>query len=252
MTHQNPEKPIGQKSYGSIGHLPGSRKGPKDIGMSASQAAICLRKARDRHDTIIVQEKLDGSNVCVANVAGQLIALGRSGHPAVSSNLEHHRMFAAWVEHHRELFEFLQPGQRLCGEWLALAHGTIYTLHHAPFVAFDLISGAWDRHTYDDMRSTIHPDIVTPAILHRGGPCSIDQAMLALNETGFHGATEPAEGAVWRVERQGKVDFLAKYVRHDKVDGKYLVNGVKVLSPIWLYRWSDLPKAEVAQPNNPA
>lgn len=30
------------------------------------------------------------------------------------------------------------------------------------------------------------------------------------------------EGAVWRVERKGVVDFLAKYVRHGKVDGKYI------------------------------
>jgi hypothetical protein len=30
------------------------------------------------------------------------------------------------------------------------------------------------------------------------------------------------EGAVWRVERKGKVDFLGKYVRPEKVDGCYL------------------------------
>jgi hypothetical protein len=38
---------------------------------------------------------------------------------------------------------------------------------------------------------------------------------------GMHGALEPLEGAVWRVEREGKVDFLGKYVRHFKQDGKY-------------------------------
>lgn len=38
----------------------------------------------------------------------------------------------------------------------------------------------------------------------------------------FHGALDPVEGAVWRVERGGSVDFLAKYVRPDKVDGCYL------------------------------
>jgi hypothetical protein len=38
---------------------------------------------------------------------------------------------------------------------------------------------------------------------------------------GGHGATDPVEGAIWRIERKGEVDFLAKYVRHDKVDGKY-------------------------------
>ena len=35
-------------------------------------------------------------------------------------------------------------------------------------------------------------------------------------------ALDPVEGAVWRCERQGAVDFLGKYVRPDKIDGKYL------------------------------
>jgi hypothetical protein len=42
-----------------------------------------------------------------------------------------------------------------------------------------------------------------------------------LKESG-HGAVDTVEGAVWRVERYGKVEFLAKYVRQDKVDGCYL------------------------------
>ena len=56
--------------------------------------------------------------------------------------------------------------------------------------------------------------------------------MKRLNEFGFHGALDPVEGAVWRVERDkatGKggqkkrvVDFLVKYVRSDKIDGRYL------------------------------
>jgi len=33
---------------------------------------------------------------------------------------------------------------------------------------------------------------------------------------------DQTEGVVYRVERKGKVDFLAKWVRHDKVDGKYV------------------------------
>jgi hypothetical protein len=39
---------------------------------------------------------------------------------------------------------------------------------------------------------------------------------------GKHGALEPIEGVMWRVERKGKVDFLCKYVRPDKQDGIYL------------------------------
>ena len=53
-----------------------------------------------------------------------------------------------------------------------------------------------------------------------------------LSKHGFHGALDPVEGAVWRVERDkptGKkgerrhiVDCLVKYVRPGKLDGMYL------------------------------
>ena len=35
-----------------------------------------------------------------------------------------------------ELFSFLEPGERICGEWLAQAHGTRYTLQK-PSYSFD-------------------------------------------------------------------------------------------------------------------
>jgi hypothetical protein len=45
--------------------------------------------------------------------------------------------------------------------------------------------------------------------------------MLECIKVSGHGAIDQVEGAVWRVERKGIVDFLVKYVRHDKEDGKY-------------------------------
>ena len=59
--------------------------------------------------------------------------------------------------------------------------------------------------------------------------------MKMLGQFGFHGALEPVEGAVWRVERKGKVDFLGKYVRPDKIDGCYLpeINGG---AAVWNWR----------------
>jgi hypothetical protein len=71
--------------------------------------------------------------------------------------------------------------------------------------------------------------------------------MKALDTYGFNGASDPVEGAVWRVERNeltnpGQnsdrrwiVDFLVKYVRHDKQDGIYLpeISGKK---SVWNWR----------------
>ena len=45
---------------------------------------------------------------------------------------------------------------------------------------------------------------------------------LKLLGSGIYGNPEKPEGVVYRVEREGRVDFLAKFVRSDKEDGKYL------------------------------
>jgi hypothetical protein len=228
-------KPLGIKAYGSICHLPGSRLGPGDHKLNPGQAKILTEKARDKHDVIIVQEKLDGSNVAVARINGQLIALGRAGYPAISSKYEQHRFFAGWVYERLDRFEFLTEGERLCGEWLAQAHGTRYTLAHEPFVPFDLMRGA-ERANYEEFRARLSPGGFTlPSLLSVGPPISATRAMELLGAHGFHGAVDPVEGAVWRVERKGKVDFLGKYVRPDKKDGCYLPE-LRGGEPHWNWR----------------
>ncbi len=95
-----PEKstrPLGMKAYGHIAHLPGSRLGLGDHKLTLGQAKILTEKARDKHDRIIVREKLDGSNVAVARVDSELIPLGRSGYRAISSPYDQHKFFALWV-----------------------------------------------------------------------------------------------------------------------------------------------------------
>jgi hypothetical protein len=233
-------KPLGIKAYGSICHLPGSRLGPGDHKLNEGQARILTRKARDRHDVVYVQEKLDGSNVCVARVSGQLIALGRAGYPAVSSPHVQHRLFDCWVHEHAGRFEWLREGERLCGEWLAQAHGTRYALAHEPFVAFDLMRGA-ERAAYAEFLMRVAAGGFTmPRLLSEGPPVSIERTLELLEghpkcRNGFHGALDLVEGAVWRVEREGAVDFLGKFVRPDKVDGCFLPE-VSGKEAVWNWR----------------
>jgi len=234
-------KPLGRRSYGSIPHLFGSRRGPRDFGVNDGQQRICCVKTRDKFDEIIVQEKLDGSNVAVAFKDGQLLALTRAGLLASESPFIQHPAFASWVEaNEARLRRVLREGERLCGEWLALAHGTIYDLPHEPFVAFDLMQNDV-RLPYDEFLERLNGDFITPRLIHRGGAFSV-KAMLEQLEPSGHGARDGAEGAVWRVERfdvkrkRKVVDFLAKYVRADKVDGKYLPREDSPEKPaIWLW-----------------
>jgi len=261
------DKPLEMRAYGHIGHLPGSRMGPGDHRVHEGQGRICTVKARDRHDTIIVQEKVDGSCVAVARLMdghGTLIPLIRAGYPAVSSRFAQHHFFANWVWERMERFDFLQPGERLVGEWLAQAHSTRYNLPHEPFVAFDLMVGH-DRATHEAFLERVLPHgFITPHTVHTGGPLGlprdlarplsanypefpdsclrlqfallvIEEAMERVCSSSPHGAIDPIEGAVWRVERMGKVDFLAKYVRADKTDGIYLPD-VSGSPEVWNWR----------------
>jgi hypothetical protein len=182
-------------------------------------------QTRDRHDLIIVQEKLDGSNVACLKLEGKILPLTRAGNSAWSSPYEQHQLFARWVLDNEERFAaVLHDGERVCGEWLAQAHGTRYLPPHEPFVVFDLMVGT-ERLPVDLCALRLRlGQFVTPRELHRGGALSVERARKTL-----------VEGAVWRCEREGRVDFVVKWVRPDKVDGLYLPEMSGRL-PVWNWR----------------
>lgn len=228
-------KPLGQKAYGSIPHLPGSRLGPGDHHCQEGQARICTERLRDTYDRVTVTEKLDGSCVAVAKLDGVIVPLGRAGWPASSSPYEQHQLFHVWaMEHQQDFLDILSEGERLIGEWLAQVHGTRYLLTHAPFVAFDLMCGQ-RRAVYDEFRSRASGRFPMPNLIHDGPPLSVEAALSKLLPFGRHGALDLVEGAVWRVERKRHFDFLAKYVRPDKVDGFYLPE-ISGKEHIWNWR----------------
>ena len=218
-----PTKPLGIKAYGSIGHLPNSRIGVGDHVVPPGQARICCERTRDSKDVVIVQEKLDGACVAVAKIHDEIVPLGRVGYPWYTSPHQHVRAFGDWALTQEDRFyHLLHEGERIVGEWLALAHGTKYELWHEPFVPFDIMTGH-ERLTVDAFLPRVSEyGFVPPQRIKVGpGALSVSDAMSRLQGS-KHGAVDEIEGAVWRVERNGKVDFLAKYVRPDKVDGCYL------------------------------
>lgn len=227
-------KPLGGRAYGSIGHLPNSRLGPGDHSVHEGQGVICCQKARDKHDRIIVQEKLDGSCVSVALLDSQIIALTRAGYVANTSPYEQHHLFSDWVEANALRFrDVLREGERICGEWLAQAHGTIYDLSMGePFGAFDIFRDG-KRLPFDQFASRIEGVFDAPELIHDGGPISVEEAMTI--HADIHWPCDEIEGVVYRVERHGQVDFLAKHVRLDKQDGKYLET-VTGKPPVWNWR----------------
>lgn len=228
-------KPLGHKAYGSIPHLPGSKRGPADKGLTEQQASLLTQKCRPG-DTVIVEEKLDGSCVAIARQDGKILPLIRAGYLADSSPYAMHHHFAAWVRNNEKRFAaMLSEGERLCGEWLSEAHGTRYDFtsfggSHEPFYAFDVIKDE-RRLTRKEIysRSDLAYFVQWAPILWYGEAAfSVGEALEALNICGRTGcALDPVEGAVWRLERNGEVGFLGKFVRPDFPTGQYLNRGVK-------------------------
>lgn len=233
----NARKPLGGRAYGSIPHLPGSRRGPGDYGLEDAQAAPFLAEPR-RGWTVVVQEKLDGSNVCAAHHEGQIVALTRAGYLAESSPYAQHHAWARFVRDNEARFgALLAPGERACGEWMILAHGTRYVLPHEPFVLFDLRRGHGRESSAEVTRRAGLVGMTTPREIHRGGPMSIADAVARLDDMvgrRVHRAVDPPEGCVWRIERDRQEPMVAKWVRSEKVDGCYLAGvGASWSVDIW-------------------
>jgi len=227
------------KAYGSIAHLSGSYVAAGDKYVPEGMNRIATIKKRDKHDNIIVQEKLDGSCMGIYKKDNQIYAISRTGYLAIDSPFMFQRRFTDWVHLREDLWmDMLQNGERLMGEWMAMTHGTRYNLPGLPFMPFDIMKDkeriphaefAWRIFKY----VTVYP----PYLVNLGD--AIDP-LVAYEKmgNGSAGAVDKPEGLVYRIERKGKIDFLAKWIRPDHQPGKYLVGISDVDKPRW-NTWND-------------
>jgi hypothetical protein len=227
------EKILPYKPYNSIGHLASSRLGESDSHIDDKTNDTFVKQVPNNNCLVIVQEKLDGSNVSVLKKNGELIALSRNGHNCATSNQEQHRLFNWYVQ--REVYKFyslLQEGERIVGEWIALAHGTIYKDVLIPFIAFDIFTADNTRLPFLEFMQRTARVFATPKVIHMGGACPIKKAQKFM---ATHSPDRDYEGFIYRLEENGKFKSIAKYVRHEKVDGKYLEGKYpeKDMGPVW-------------------
>lgn len=238
-------KPLGIKAYGSIPHLPNSRLGPGDHTIPQGQSDYFTHVGtKDRR--VIVEYKADGSNVAVAKVGGAIVPLVRAGYTADSSPWQQHHLFDAWAKSPGVVDRFeslLKEGERVVGEWLAQAHGSLYNLKGEPFIAFDLMFGSV-RACRDEFWARTSGLVEASPVLGDGAPMTVEDALrLADVAHASIGGIDLAEGAVWRIERAGRVESLAKFVRHEKTDGKYMPADGREGFPIWHW-WPGIQRVE--------
>lgn len=220
-------KPLGRKNYGSIPHLHNSKLGEGDYYIGEGQERILTKKKRDKHDHILVFEKYDGSNVGVAKFDDKIFALTRAGYEASTSPFIQHHLFAQWVKKRELIFaDMLQNGERITGEWLAQAHGLIYKIELEPIVFFDYFRASNERILYEELGAkAVKYGLQLPRQLHGGDPIVVEDLLPLLNEKSKNiESKDLPEGMVYRVERKGKVDILAKWVRSDFPAGQYFID----------------------------
>jgi len=232
-------KPFNKKNYGSIPHLSSSKLGKGDHYINDGQERILTVKTRDKYDIVYAFEKYDGSNIGIGKINNQIIPLTRSGYKANSSPYKQHHMFNDWVYKNISLFmELLDNGERITGEWLAQAHGIRYDIKNDPIIFFDYFNTENQRMNYDFLIDHCYKkfDIPLVRLLHKGGPIKPTNLLDKLNEkTDTIKSHCDPEGIVYRVERNNKVDFLAKWVRHDYNPG-VLFSGKKESEYIWNWK----------------
>ncbi len=220
-------KPLNRKNYGSIPHLSTSKLGTGDHYITEGQERILTKQAR-KGDVIYVTIKYDGSNVGVTKINGQLVAITRAGYTAESSQYTHHHDFAKWATTKQvELHALLNEGERAVFEWMGTAHGILYAIMDMA-VLIDMFDANNNRLSFEEIFDRIdrlNDPFLIPEILHIGEAIAPEMFSLKLKSKlpfiwPIDG--EEHEGVIYRVERNGKFDFMAKWVRKDFEAGYYL------------------------------
>lgn len=225
-TMKDRNKIIPGRNYGSIPHLSDSKLGKHDKYIHEGQERIIREGGRDKHDVVIVSLKLDGTNVGVVKKDGQLVTLQRKGYDCASSPYRQHHEFDKWVHENYAAFDsLLSEGERVVGEWMWQASGIKYKIQGPPFFAFDLFRADGNRAAWSELVLAVdNTPFTTP--IHFVYSRAVLMKVNDYSRSNFPPA-QPLdglrhEGWIYRVERKGKFDFMAKWVRPDFEPGKYL------------------------------
>lgn len=238
--------------YNSIGHLKGSRLGEGERCIDDSMTRKFTESfPKDKKCILFVEEKMDGSNCSVIRLKGEIRAVTRTGYDCAQSNYEQHKMFHRWVIKNKEKFEKLLPHEedRCIGEWMALAHGTIYKDLASPYMIFDLYRTNYSEFSFYMGTVLFHagPDPVrfplllrkqlveecglvnVPLVYQAEKPISIAEALALVNDN--------SEGVIYRLECINKKYaystpyMIGKVVKQNKVDGCFLKENI--------YNWTE-------------
>ena len=195
-------------SFPRTPHLAGSTVSDDDRVLTD---AAFQSMAKDHH--LVVQEKVDGTNVGIHFDAPGLISLQKRSGPLATGEHAQYNAFRSWAfERLDVLYELVGAKYVLFGEWLWAEHGMHYDALPDFFLAFDLmVKESGEFLVTDEIVRQCGNMIHLVPILWRG----TFQDMPALLELVAHShfSPQPAEGVYIRVENRNRVIGRCKWRR---------------------------------------
>ena len=182
-----------------------------DRVLSAGEAANLL------HEELVIEEKLDGSNVMIWKEGERIQVAGRAGTGAMdrAGQLGPLRSWAA--AHEGALEVALRAADVLYAEWMWLAHSSVYDRLPAFLIVIDLWrrDGGFSSPNERDT-SCAGAGLATPPILFRGRPHTSEFLNPLFGKSAF--GESPAEGIVLRGDHGARAKLLAPSFRRIEDD----------------------------------
>ena len=210
--------------YPRTPHLFGSRGTADDKRLGPRESAAFVADP-----TLIVEEKLDGTNVGIHFTAAGRVVLQCRGHEITAGMHPQYDLFKQWATATRPTLEaLLADGRILYGEWLYAKHSVQYRGLPHYFFEFDIYDKR--RAAFLDLRTRLTlldgTGIHTVPVLHRGS-CTEAELWGLIGKSAFDstfdnpltGAPDALmEGLYLRTEAGGVVTGRAKLVRPEFVE----------------------------------
>lgn len=210
--------------YPRTPHLFGSRGTDDDKHLGEQESLNFIAEP-----SLIVEEKLDGTNVGIHFTPAGRMVLQCRGHEITAGMHAQYDLFKQWTMGKRPVLEaMLEDRLLLFGEWLYATHSLHYRRLPHYFFEFDIYDK--QRKVFLDLASRLdlldETGIVTVPVVHRGsatadqlheliGPSRFDSVF----ENPLTGRTDNLmEGLYLRTEAEGRVTGRAKFVRAEFVE----------------------------------
>jgi hypothetical protein len=210
--------------YPRTPHLFGSRGTDDDKHLGHKESLDFIADA-----SLIVEEKLDGTNVGIHFTSAGRMVLQCRGHEITTGMHAQYDLFKQWTMGKRPVLEvMLEDRLLLFGEWLYARHSVHYRRLPHYFFEFDIYDK--QKQVFLDLVARLEllegTGIATVPVVHRG-PATPDQLRGLIGPSQFDSQFEnPAtgrtdnlmEGLYLRTEAEGRVTGRAKFVRPEFVE----------------------------------